>query len=106
MGLRHFGVPVKLQVEGNTPPADSFLYDGKQGKRIGTIKTQIWSPLLKANLAMAEIEYRNGKAPKNIWAEIYYQKELEWRATWGPCSVSDKPFWIHPRRSLTPPERY
>ena len=97
---------VKLQVAGNKPPADSFLYHRRNGRRIGTIKSQTWSPILKANLAMADIEYHNGVAPGEIWAEIYYQKELEWRATWASCAVSEKPFWIHPRRSATPPERF
>ena len=97
---------VKLQVEGNKPPADSFLYLKKGGRRIGTVKTQVWSPILKANLTMADIEYQKGVAPTDIWAEIYYQKELEWRATWASCSVSQKPFWVHPRRSATPPERF
>lgn len=97
---------VKLQVAGNKPPADSFLFAGKNGKRIGTIQTQIWSPILKANLAMADIECVNGKVPDDIWAEIYYQKELEWRATWAPCTVSEQPFWAHERRSQTPPARF
>jgi aminomethyltransferase len=97
---------VKLSVEGNKPPTDSFLYDGKNGERIGTIKTTIWSPILKASLAMADIEYINGKRPDEIWAEIYYQKELEWRATWARCTVSDKPFWSPERKSATPPARF
>lgn len=95
---------VKLSVEGNKPPTDSFLYDGKKGRRIGTIKTNIWSPILKANLVMADISYVNGVIPKEIWAEIYYQKELEWQVTWARCSISDGPFWVHPRRSQTPPD--
>ena len=97
---------VKLSVEGNKPPDDSFLYDGKKGRRIGTIKTNIWSPILKANLTMADIEYTKGVAPKEIWAEIYYQKELEWRATWARCTISKGPFWGHPRRLQTPPDEY
>ena len=97
---------VKLSVEGNKPPTDSFLYDGKKGRRIGTIKRNIWSPILKANLVMADIAYVNGAAPKEIWAEIYYQMELEWQVTWARCSVSDGPFWVHPRRSQTPPGGY
>ncbi|MBQ62333.1 MAG: glycine cleavage system protein T [Gammaproteobacteria bacterium] len=97
---------VKMSVKGNKPPADSFLYDGKSGKRIGTIKSQVWSPILKANLAMADVEYRNGVAPSEVWAEIYYQKELEWRATWAECRIIDKPFWSHPRRSATPPGQF
>lgn len=97
---------LKLSVEGNKAPVDSFLYDGKNGKRIGTIKSTIWSPILKANLAMADIEYSNGVRPADIWAEIYYQKELEWRATWARCTVSSKPFWTPDRKSATPPARF
>ena len=97
---------VKLMVEGNKPPADSFLYDKRKGRRIGTIKSQIWSPILKANLTLADIEYHKGKPPAEIWAEIYYQKELEWQVTWARCTISKDPFWSHPRRSATPPERF
>ena len=94
---------VKLSVEGNKEPQDSFLYDGKKGKKIGEIKAQLWSPILKSNLALADIEFQNGKLPANIWAEIYYDKELEWRAKWAKCTVSDKPFWSPERRNATPP---
>ena len=97
---------VKLLVEGNKAPRDSFVFDGNNGKNIGAVKVQVWSPILKANLAMADIEYRGGKAPLEVWAEIYYQKELEWRVKWARCTVSTKPFWNHPRRSATPPEPY
>ena len=95
--LREQGNPisrqlVKLSVEGNKPPTDSFLYDGKNGKRIGTIRSNIWLPILKANLTMADIEYKHGRAPKEIWTEIYYQKELEWQATWAKCAISEQPF--------------
>jgi len=94
---------VKLTVEGNKAPADSFLYDGRKGKRIGTVKIQVWSPILKANLTIADIEYCKGVAPAQIWAEIYYQKELEWQSTWAQCTISKTPFWTHPRRAATPP---
>ena len=97
---------VKLKVAGNKAPVDSFLYEGKNGRRIGEIKVQAWSPILKANLALADIEYHKGVAPQDIWAEIFYQKELKWKASWASCSTSEKPFWNPPRRSLTPPERF
>ena len=97
---------VKLSVEGNKLPADSFLYNGQKGQRIGTIKTAIWSPMLKSNLAIAEVEYIDGKRPKDIWAEIYYQKELDWKVVWKRCHISTKPFWNPPHRNATPPERF
>ncbi len=97
---------VKLSVEGNKPPADAFIYDGKKGKKIGEIKVQSWSPILKANLALADIQYPNGQLPSELWAEIFYHKELAWRSKWARCAVSEQPFWNHPRRSATPPEQF
>lgn len=96
---------VKLSIEGNKKPTDSFLYDGIDGKRIGSVRVAVWSPVLKQNLAMVDIEYQNGKPPEEIWAEIYYQKELEWKSTWAKCQISNKPFWNPPRRNQTPPGR-
>ncbi len=96
---------VKLAVEGNKPPDGAFLYDGKKGTRIGTIRTNIWSPILKQNLTMADIEYPDGKRPKEVWAEIFYQKELDWNSAWVRCEISNKPFWDTPRKSVTPPGR-
>ena len=97
---------VRLSVEGNKVPTDAFLYDGKGGSRIGTIKSCVWSPILKSNLSLADIEYKDGAIPKQVWAEIYYQKELEWRATWAECHISEKPFWVHKRSSATPPGKF
>ncbi len=97
---------VRLTVEGNKQPTDAFLYNRKGGSRIGTVKSCVWSPILKSNLALADIEYSRGAAPKKIWAEIYYQKELEWRAIWSECHISKKPFWTHERSSKTPPGKF
>jgi aminomethyltransferase len=97
---------VRLSVEGNKSPTDAFLYDGKGGSRIGTIKSCVWSPILKTNVSLADVEFVKGNPPAQIWAEIYYQKELEWRATWAKCSISTKPFWIHTRSSVTPPNKF
>ncbi|MDC0172241.1 aminomethyltransferase family protein [Gammaproteobacteria bacterium] len=97
---------VRLSVEGNKSPTDAFLYDEKGGSRIGTIKSCVWSPILKTNVSLADVEFVKGEPPANIWAEIYYQKELEWRATWAKCTISAKPFWTHPRSSVTPPNKF
>ena len=97
---------VKLSVEGNKPPADAFLYDKENGKRIGTVKSCVWSPILKANLTLSDIEFKNGSCPKRIWAEIYYQKELEWKSSWSKCHISNKPFWKNARASITPPMKF
>jgi aminomethyltransferase len=94
---------VKIIVEGNKSPANSFLFDREKGNQIGAVISQTWSPILKSNLAMADINYTNGEAPPQLWAEIYYQKELDWRVAWAQCRIQDGPFWTPARRSATPP---
>lgn len=94
---------VNIIVEGNKPVAEAFIFDGKRGKQIGEIKCAAWSPILKANLALADIEFANGQIPKHIWARVDYQRELKWLSVWAQCRVVDTPFYIPKHRSATPP---
>jgi hypothetical protein len=57
-------------------------------------------------MELSDIEYDNGNEKKQIRAEIYYKKELEWRAIWAKCHISQKPFWVHDRGSATPPGKF
>ena len=61
---------------------------------------------MKANLALADIEYRNGRLPDDLWVRIDYQRELKWHSMWAQCEVRDRPFYIPERKSLTPPAKY
>ena len=96
----------KIVVDGNKPAGSAFIFDGKNGKRIGEIKCAIWSPILKANLALADIDYVNGRLPSRLWARIDYQRELKWLSTWAECQVQSKPFYNPEHRSATPPAHY
>lgn len=96
---------VKLVLDGNKVPSGSFLFDGKGGNNVGAVMAHTWSPILKRALAIADIKLNKGTMPREIWAEIYYQKELDWRLHWARCHATDKPFWSDPRRSATPPGR-
>jgi len=93
----------KLVVEGNKPVGESFVFDGRNGKAVGEIKCTTWSPILKANLALADIEYQNGRLPTDLWVRIDYQRELKWSSTWARCEATSKPFYTPDHRSLTPP---
>ena len=46
----------KMVVDGNKPVGEAFIYAGKNGKQVGEVKCTTWSPILKANLAIADIE--------------------------------------------------
>jgi aminomethyltransferase len=96
----------KIVVDGNKPIGEALIFDAKNGKQIGEIKCATWSPILKANLALADIEYRNGKLPRHLWARIDYQRELKWLSTWAECRVADTPFYVPEHRSATPPARF
>jgi len=97
---------IKIVVAGNKPVAEAFIFDGKNGKPVGEIKCATWSPILKANLALADIECRNGKLPSHLWARIDYQRELKWNSTWAECHVADTPFYVPEHKSQTPPAHF
>ena len=61
----------------------------------------MWSPTVKANIALAMIETKYLKG--DLWAEIYYEKELRQYSRVARCSLKDKPFWSPDRANATPP---
>ena len=89
----------KIVVDGNKPVGEAFIYTGKGGKLVGEIKCTIWSPVLKANLALADIDYVKGRLPEKLWARFDYQRELKWRTAWAECHAQTKPFYNPEHRS-------
>jgi len=69
-------------------------------------KCTIWSPVLKANLALADIDYVKGRLPEKLWARFDYQRELKWRTAWAECHAQSKPFYVPEHKSATPPNRF
>lgn len=96
----------KLVVEGNKPVGEAFIYAGKNGRQVGEIKCTTWSPILKANLALADIDCVNGRLPERLWARFDYQRELKWRTAWARCHAQSKPFYSPDHKSATPPARF
>ncbi len=94
---------MKLTVQGNKPVGEAFVYAGRNGRQVGEIKCTTWSPILKSNLALADIEYSDGVLPADLWARFDYQRELKWRTAWAKCHPQSKPFYMPEHRSLTPP---
>lgn len=95
----------KLDIGGNKPANGSHLYSNKRCSRdIGYVTSAMWSPAVKANIALAMIrtEYLQGE----IWAEIYYEKELRQYSKVAKCLIRQKPFWAPSRARATPPPDY
>ena len=93
----------RLDIEGNKPAEGSYLYGDKSCKKkeIGYVTSAMWSPAVKANIALAMI--RTDCLKGEIWAEIYYEKELRHYQKVARCTVRDKPFWAPARARATPP---
>jgi len=92
----------KLDIEGNKPAVESYIYSNKRcTKEIGYVTSAMWSPSVKANIALAMIKtkYLDGE----LWAEIYYEKELRQYSRVAKCTRKTKPFWSPPRARATPP---
>ena len=95
----------KLDIPGNKPAYEAYLYSNKRcTKEIGYVTSAMWSPVVKANIALAMIrsEFLQGE----IWAEIYYTKELRHYHKVVRCEAKDKPFWKPDRARATPPSAY
>lgn len=93
---------VKLDIEGNKVAEGSFIYSREDCEEdIGYVTSAMWSPVVKANLALAMIEtkYLEGE----LWAEINYERELRQYYKVERCHIKDAPFWAPKRAKLTPP---
>jgi aminomethyltransferase len=94
---------VRLDVEGNKTACNAFLFDKKNGKTIGHVSSTAWAPSAKKNVALGFVDMPHGQSGDQIWAEIYYQKELRWKKRWARCTVMPGPAWNPARKTLTPP---
>ena len=93
---------VRLDVEGNKPARDAYVYDAKRNV-IGAVTSSMWSPMAKASIALASVRQPWGRPGDELWAEIYYQKELKWNRFNARCRVVEGAFYQPPRRRATPP---
>ncbi|NND01138.1 MAG: aminomethyl transferase family protein [Gammaproteobacteria bacterium] len=94
---------VRLDVEGNKTACNAYLFDHENGNIIGYVSSAAWAPSAKKNIAIGFVDLPHGKAGDEIWAEIYYKKELKWNTRWARCKVMKGPAWNPARKTLTPP---
>lgn len=95
----------KLDIEGNKPAEESEIYSDKACEnKIGYVTSAMWSPVVKASIALAMIEtkYIDG----DMWAEVYYSKELRPYRKVAKCTRQTKPFYMPPHAKMTPPKPF
>ncbi len=96
---------VRLDVAGNKPANESFIYNNKK-QIVGHVTSATWSPSAKKNIALASLDMPWGRVGDKLYAEIYYNRELQWSRLMAPCQVVEGAFFDPPRRRATPPLDY
>ncbi|MFT7286233.1 MAG: aminomethyltransferase [Halieaceae bacterium] len=82
---------VKLDIEGNK----------RCTREIGYVTSAMWSPSVKANIALAMVD--TNALQGEIWAEVYYERELRHHHKVPRCTLRNKPFWAPQQARQTPP---
>ena len=95
----------RLDIEGNWPAEGAIIYDTESCKKtIGYVTSAMWSPAVKANIALAMIETRYLEG--ELWVEIYKYKDLRPYRRMSIATLQPKPFWTPARARATPPADY
>ncbi len=92
---------VGLDIEGDKPAHGAILYNESK-KDIGIVTGAMWSPTLKANIAIGYVNKDYMKIGSKVYAEIYHPEELEYRKIWAECKVVKRQFFNNPRKNATP----
>jgi aminomethyltransferase len=93
---------VRLDIEGNKPAANSFVFAPGKRRVVGTVTSAAWCPTAKTNVALASLEMPWGRPGEELWAEIYYMRELRWTRVMARARVLEAPVFDPPRRRQTP----
>lgn len=93
---------VGLDIPGNIPAEGAILYHRKRHE-VGVVTAAAWSPVLKANIALAQVAARHASGG-DLWVEIYALRELQYVKLMLPVQVVARPFFNPARRRATPPE--
>lgn len=93
---------VRLDIEGNKPANNSFVFGPGKRRVVGTVTSAAWCPTAKTNIALATLDMPWGRAGDALWAEIYSMRELKWTRVMARARVLEGPVFDPRRRRQTP----
>ncbi len=96
---------IRLDVGGNKAAEHSFIFN-KKGEEVGTVTSAAWVPTAKKNVAFASLKTPWGEPGDELFAEIYYIRELKWTRVMEPCTVIEDAIFDPERRHATPAWNY
>jgi aminomethyltransferase len=87
---------VGLDIAGNKPAVESFLYSGN--KEVGRVTSAFWSPICKRNIAIATVAAGYDALGTELRADIWTTKELKIEKNMMPARVVPRPFYDPPHK--------
>jgi aminomethyltransferase len=96
-----------IEIAGKKPAHGSLIYDDETNwRQVGEIKSALWSPTCKRNIALAMIDAPHFNTLKEFWVDIYLHRELMWERRMERAWPVERPFFAPERRKATPaPDR-
>lgn len=94
---------VAIEISKDKAAHHALVYHRKT-REVGFVTSALWSATTKRNIAYAWLEAPFGQEVKDdLWVEIYLQREIEWQRRMERVMIVERPFFVHPRRTATPP---
>lgn len=92
-----------LDINGKRAAHGSLVYADEPGNvQVGEIKSALWSPTCKRNIAMAMIDAPYFKDRQEFWVDIYIERELKWDRRMERAHVTERPFFAPERKRAVP----
>ncbi|MBV8208559.1 MAG: aminomethyltransferase family protein [Burkholderiaceae bacterium] len=93
-----------IEIAGRKAGHGSLIYDSRKGARqVGEVKSALWSPTCKRNIALAMIDAPYFQSLREFWVDIYLHRELTWERRMERAWPVERPFFAPERRTATPP---
>ena len=94
---------IGIEIAGRKAAHGSLIYDGQKGLRqVGEIKSALWSPTCKRNIALAMIDAPYFRSLREFWVDIYLHRELAWERRMERAWPVERPFYAPEHRKATP----
>jgi aminomethyltransferase len=93
-----------IEISGRKNAHGSLVYDdATHWRQVGEVKSALWSPTCKRNIAFAMIDAPHFHACREFWVDIYLHRELQWERRMERAWPVERPFYAPERRKATPP---
>jgi aminomethyltransferase len=90
---------IGIEIEGRKPAPGAFLYADREARtELGLTTSAMWSSTLKKNIAFARVPPDYAEPGRQMWIEIWYNKEKKIERSMVRCWARNRMFYDPPRK--------